>query len=199
MPSGDLRAVSVSLTNMGMLATVRGELALARDRFVEAQALADEVGDPWLVAVGRHNLGNVTRDLGDLDAAAASLRARRSTRTPSTTTAGRWPTSSRTSRSGCSPAGRPATPRRSRCWPRPSGLREEIGAPRFPPTQAALDEALAPARGAHPGRVLERGGRAPAAAADLDATVRPGRPRSWASERPVQTRPNCRHRTVRRR
>ena len=42
---GDLRAVSVSLTNMGMLATVRGELELARDRFVEAQVMAEEVGD----------------------------------------------------------------------------------------------------------------------------------------------------------
>ena len=46
-----------------------------RDRFVEAQVLAEEVGDPWVVAVGRHNLGNVTRDLGDLDAAAGHFAA----------------------------------------------------------------------------------------------------------------------------
>ena len=38
--------MSVSLTNMGMLATVRGDLSLAVERFVEAQALAEEVGDP---------------------------------------------------------------------------------------------------------------------------------------------------------
>ena len=62
--------MSVSLTNMGMLATARGDLQQALERFVEAHALAEEVGDPWVVAVGRHNLGNVTRDLGDLDEAA---------------------------------------------------------------------------------------------------------------------------------
>ena len=37
--------------------------------------MAEEVGDPWVVAVGRHNLGNVTRDLGDLDAAAGHFAA----------------------------------------------------------------------------------------------------------------------------
>ncbi len=61
--------MSVSLTNMGMLATVRGDLQLALERFDEAQILAEEVGDPWVVGVGHHNLGNATRDLGDLEAA----------------------------------------------------------------------------------------------------------------------------------
>ena len=81
----DRRAVSVSLTNMGMLATARGELRSAHDRFVEAEALAEEVGDR--LAGGRR--GGTTsatsrRDLGDLAAAAAPLRvgaARRLRRT----------------------------------------------------------------------------------------------------------------------
>ena len=53
-------------------------------------------------------------------------------------------------------------------------LREEIGAPRFPPTEAALDEALAPAASATPADVLERRPRA-GRAADLDSTVAGGR------------------------
>ena len=59
---GDLRAVSVSQTNMGMLAQVRGQLVDARDRFVEAHALADEVGD--LLADGRRPAQPGQRDAG---------------------------------------------------------------------------------------------------------------------------------------
>ncbi len=152
----DRRAVSVSLTNMGMLATVRGDLRLARERFVEAQSLAEEVGDPWVVAVGRHNLANVSRDLGDLGSAAADFGSRW-TATSSATTAGRWPTCSRT----------------SPCWALARGadddadavfllaaaerLRGEIGAPRFPPTEAALAESLAPARDRTPPDLLDAG------------------------------------------
>ena len=51
-------------------------------------------------------------------------------------------------------------------------LREEIGAPRFPPTEAALDEALAPARDAHPGRrSLEEATASRAGRPSLEATV----------------------------
>jgi hypothetical protein len=50
-------------------------------------------------------------------------------------------------------------------------LREEIGAPRFPPTEAALAEALAPARTRTPDDVLERA-TAAGRTADLDLTVR---------------------------
>ena len=42
-------------------------------------------------------------------------------------------------------------------------LREEIGAPRFPPTEAALDEALAPGPRPHPGRRARARGRRPGA------------------------------------
>ena len=50
-------------------------------------------------------------------------------------------------------------------------LREEIGAPRFPPTEAALAEALAPAEARTPADVLETG-RRDGRAADLDLAVR---------------------------
>ncbi|MEO6510142.1 MAG: hypothetical protein ABIO16_04060, partial [Nocardioides sp.] len=49
--------------------------------------------------------------------------------------------------------------------------REEIGAPRFPPTEAALDEALVPARDRTPLDILERAAAAGRVAA-FDLTVR---------------------------
>ena len=148
---GDRRAVSVSQTNMGMLATVRGDLQQALERFVEAHALADEVGDRWLSAVGRHNLGNVTRDLGQLDEAAGHFLPALDAYAENDD---RWSLAhvfedvavwllARGAAGDAEAVSLLAAAER---------LREEIGAPRFPPTEAALAEALAPARGAHPGR-----------------------------------------------
>ncbi len=166
----DMRAVAVSLTNMGMLSTVRGDLRVALDRFLEAQALAEEVGDPWVVAVGRHNLGNVTRDLGDLDAAAghfAAAMAAYDERDDRWSLAhvfedvalwllARGPEGDAEAVSLLAAAGR---------------LREEIGAPRFPPTEAAIEEALTPARARTPADVLERA-MASGRADDLDLVIR---------------------------
>ena len=50
-------------------------------------------------------------------------------------------------------------------------LRVEIGAPRFPPTEAAIAEALAPAEARTPADVLERAA-ADGRTADLDLAVR---------------------------
>ena len=50
-------------------------------------------------------------------------------------------------------------------------LREEIGAPRFPPTETALAEALAPARARTPADVLDRAA-ARDGEDDLDLTIR---------------------------
>ena len=50
-------------------------------------------------------------------------------------------------------------------------LRAEIGAPRFPPTEAALDEALAPARDRDLGRRCSTRPRPPGRAASLDVVV----------------------------
>ncbi|MBF4765508.1 AAA family ATPase [Nocardioides islandensis] len=166
----DRRAVSVSLTNMGMLAQARGDLALAVDRFVEAQALADEVGDPWVVAVGRHNLGNATRDLGDLDAAAGHFAAALGAYDERDD---RWSLAhlfedvalwllARGPEGDAEAVSLLATAEQ---------LREEIGAPRFPPTEAALAEALAPARERTPADVLDRAAATGRTAA-LDLTVR---------------------------
>lgn len=166
----DRRAVAVSLTNMGMLATVRGDLRVAHDRFLEAQSLADEVGDPWVVAVGRHNLGNVTRDLGRLDEAAGHFRPALDAYAENDDLwslahvfedialwlLGRGPEGDYEAVSLLAAAER---------------LREEIGAPRFPPTEAAIDEALAPARTRTPADVLARAA-ASGRTDDLDLVIR---------------------------
>ena len=166
---GDLRAVSVSQTNMGMLATVRGDLEQAKDRFVEAHALADEVGDRWLTAVSLHNLGNVTRDLGDLDAAAAYFLPVLDAYADNDD---RWSLAHLFEDVAVwllarGPAGDAEA---VSLLAAAEGLRAEIGAPRFPPTQAALDEALSPARDRTSAPLLEEAavsGRS----ASLEATV----------------------------
>ena len=111
--------------------------------------MAEEVGDPWVVAVGRHNLGNVTRDLGDLDAAAGHFAAALGAYVERDDLwslahlfedVAVWILAS-------GPAGDAEAVSLLAAAER---LREEIGAPRFPPTEAALAEALAPARARTP-------------------------------------------------
>ena len=167
---GDRRAVSVSQTNMGMLATVRGDLQQALERFVEAHALADEVGDRWLKAVGLHNLGNVTRDLGQLDDAAGHFLPVLDAYAENDD---RWSLAHVFEDVAVwllarGPAGDAEAVSLLAAAER---LREEIGAPRFPPTEAALAEALAPAQTRTPADVLERAA-ASGRTADLDLTVR---------------------------
>jgi class 3 adenylate cyclase/tetratricopeptide (TPR) repeat protein len=166
----DRRAVSVSLTNMGMLATVRGDLQLALDRFTEAQALAEEVGDPWVVAVGRHNLGNVTRDLGDLEAAPAHFAAALSAYVERDD---RWSLAHLFEDAAVwLLAGGPGGDAEA-VWllGAAEGLRAEIGAPRFPPTEAAIEAALTSARARNDAQVLE-GAVTEGRAAGLEVTVR---------------------------
>jgi predicted ATPase len=147
---GDRRAVSVSLMNMGMLATVRGELPLALERFTEALTLADEVGDPWLAAVGRHNVGNAARDTGDLASAAELLGHALAAYADYDD---RWSLAHvledvalwLLARDGAHDHDAVALLAAAQA------VREEIGAPRFPPTEAALEAALAPARARTPG------------------------------------------------
>ena len=130
---------------MGMLAQLRGDLVDSRDRFVEAHALADEVGDRWLVAVGLHNLGNVTRDLGDLDAAAAHFLPVLDAYADHDDL---WSLAHLFEDVAVWLLARGATgdAEAVSLLAAAEGLREEIGAPRFPPTEVALDAALAPAR-----------------------------------------------------
>ena len=151
----DHRAVGVSLTNMGMLATVRGDLPLALERFVEAEALAEEVGDPWMVAVGRHNLGNVTRDLGDLRASAVHLgralgayaeRDDRWSMAHLFEDVALWILA----------GGADDDAEALSMIASADRLRGEIGAPRFPATEAVLLEALERARVRAPAEELER-------------------------------------------
>jgi tetratricopeptide (TPR) repeat protein len=154
----DRRAVSISQMNMGMLATARGDLPQALERFVEAHALADEVGDQWLEAVGRHNLANVTRDLGQLDDAAVHFLPVLGAYADHDD---RWSLAHlfediavwRLARG----PGRDAEA--VSLLAAAEQLREEIGAPRFPPTEAALEEALSPARARTPADVLDLAAR----------------------------------------
>ena len=161
---GDRRAVSVSLTNMGMLATVRGDLPLARERFEEAQTLAEEVGDPWVVAVGRHNLANVSRDLGDLASAAADFRVALDAYVERDDL---WSVAHVLEDVAVWALARGVS------YDEPAAyllgaaahVRQQIGAPRFAPTEAALSEALAPARARTDADML---GQAETAGADAD-------------------------------
>jgi adenylate cyclase len=167
---GDRRAVSVSLTNMGMLATVRGDLRLAHDRFLEAQSLAEEVGDPWVVAVGRHNLANVSRDLGDLTPAAADFGVALDGYVERDD---RWSVAHLFEDIAVWALARGAADDADAAFLLAAAerLRDEIGAPRFPPTQAALAEASAPARGRTPSDVLEAAEKE-GTSADLPDAVR---------------------------
>jgi hypothetical protein len=167
---GDQRAVSVSLTNMGMLATARGDLPLARDRFLEAQGLAEEVGDPWVVAVGRHNLANVSRDLGDLGPAAADFLVALDGYVQRDDL---WSVAHLFEDVAVWALARGAADDAGAVFLLVAAerLREEIGAPRFPTTEASLAESLAPARCRTAAEVLDRA-RADGAAASLPDAVR---------------------------
>ena len=127
----------------------------ALERFVEAHALADEVGDRWLTAVGLHNLGNVTRDLGQLDEAAGHFLPVLDAYAENDD---RWSLAHVFEDVAVwllarGPAGDAEAVSLLAAAER---LREEIGAPRFPPTEAALAEALAPAQARTPADVLDR-------------------------------------------
>ena len=107
-----------------------------------------------------HNLGNVTRDLGDLDAAAAYFLPVLDAYADHDD---RWSLAHLFEDVAVwllarGPAGDAEA---VSLLAAAEGLRAEIGAPRFPPTQAALDEALGPARdrtSAAPARGGGRGG-----------------------------------------
>jgi tetratricopeptide (TPR) repeat protein len=58
-----------------MIALHQHSYAEARVRFEEAMRLHQEVGDRWSVALHHNNLGNATRELGDLAAARANYAA----------------------------------------------------------------------------------------------------------------------------
>jgi hypothetical protein len=156
-----------------MLATVRADLPLARERFEEAQALAEEVGDPWVVAVGRHNLANVSRDLGDLTTAAADFRIALDAYLAHDD---RWSVAHVLEDIAvwALADGPDADADAAYLLTAAERLREEIGAPRFPPTEAALDEALAPARVRTAATVLENAETDGAKAGLADVVERAG-------------------------
>ena len=116
---GDRWGIGVSMTNLGMIATLQERYADADAHFEEAMRLNREVGDAWMVAIGHNNLGNAARGLGDRD------RARRTSRpawrpTETTTTAGRWPSCWRTSAPSRPTPARPTSRSSSPARPTPA-------------------------------------------------------------------------------
>ena len=119
---------------------------------------------------GRHNLGNVTRDLGQLEEAAGHFLPALDAYAENDD---RWSLAhvfedvavwllARGAAGDAEAVSLLAAAER---------LREEIGAPRFPPTEAALAEALAPAQARTPADVLDRAA-ASGRSDDLDLTIR---------------------------
>ena len=109
-----------------------------------------------MVAVGHHNLGNLTRDLGDLDASAEHLgralgayaeRDDRWSMAHLFEDIALWVLAGGTAET---------TPKRSSLIAAAERLRAEIGAPRFPATEAVL----ARGAGAGPRPARRRGARA---------------------------------------
>jgi hypothetical protein len=58
-----------------MVALHERELDEAKRRLEDAIRILIGVGDGWMVAIARNNLGNATRDLGDMTGARAAYRA----------------------------------------------------------------------------------------------------------------------------
>ena len=137
--------MSVSLTNMGMLATLRGDLSLALSRFEEAQRLAEEVGDPWVVGVGHHNLGNANRDVGDLAAARGHYCPALATYAEHDD---RWSLAHLFEDIALLllTGGRTQDAQAVTLLSAAEAMREEIGAPRFSTTREAIEAAVRPAQ-----------------------------------------------------
>jgi hypothetical protein len=155
--------------NMGMLASGRGDLAAAYERFAEAEQLAGDVGDPWLESVGRHNLGNVARDLGDLEASARHLGH---ALTAYVEHDDRWSVAHVLEDVALwlVASGPEGDADALRLIGAAERLREEINAPRFPPTEAQLGEAVALARARSDRATLEHA-EAAASTDPLEAVV----------------------------
>ena len=142
---GDRWAIGVSQNNLGMIALLQADLVSARDRFAESMRLNREVGDLWMVAIGHNNLGNTMRRMGDLVAAgphyAASLRAYRGFDD-------RWALSILYEDIAVLAADADDLESALLLTGAADVMREELGSPRSPAQQEALDAVLSPARAA---------------------------------------------------
>jgi tetratricopeptide (TPR) repeat protein len=137
---GDRRAIGVSQTNLGMIASLQGLYGEARERFDEAIRLNREVGDTWMVAICHNNLGNALRGLGDHTGArqhyAESVRAYRDYDD-------RWALAFLVEDVAVLATVLGEHERAISLIGAADGLRDEIGAPRPPALEEELAEALA--------------------------------------------------------
>ena len=72
---GNRHEIAKTLNLLGLIAQARGQLALATQRFTEAEAIARAATDSEYITKARANLGLVYKDLGEYDRARAAFTA----------------------------------------------------------------------------------------------------------------------------
>ncbi len=156
---GDRWAIGVSQNNLGMIALLQADYDQAVTRFSEAMRLNTEVGDAWMVAIAHNNLGNATREVGRLDESAHHLAQALAAYERY---ADRWALAIVYEDIAALAARRGAADQALELAGAADTLRAEIGSPRAPAQQDALDTALASARAAMGERadVMVESGRA---------------------------------------
>ena len=170
---GDRWAIANSMTNLGMIALLEGQCGEARARFEEAMSLYREVGRlAGVVALSDNNLGNATRDLGDLATAAEHYRA--SLRAPTAITDDKWALAFLLEDVGRFGALIGEAESALELLGAADRLREEIGAPRAESLEAEIAKAIGPATaqlGADEQAAIRMRGRALDLAAAVDAAL----------------------------
>jgi tetratricopeptide (TPR) repeat protein len=133
----------VSLNNLGMIALLKHDYATTVIRCTEARRITDQVGDTWLAAIADNNLGNASRELGELDAALEhygdALRAY-------TTLGDPWALAILYDDIAIMAARRGESEAAIVLAAAAESLHDELGTPRIPSVVAEIDLALEPAR-----------------------------------------------------
>ena len=165
----DRWAMAVSLNNLGNIALLQGRPEEARRLIEEAVAAHREVGDPSMIASSLDNLGNVVRELGDHEAAKALYDE---SLTVASQLGDLWLVSYLLEDVAILRSRTDEPERALELEAAAARLRTEIGAPRPPASQEALDVALEASRTAlgtaDAARASERGAAlSPAAAVEI--------------------------------
>jgi tetratricopeptide (TPR) repeat protein len=138
--------------NLGNVLLLLGDVEAARARQEESLRLRREMGDPWMIALGEHNLAILDRAQGDLERA----RALFASALPVYRDQGeKWGMAFMLEDVAVLAALLSEPEVAIRLAGAGSALRDEIGAPRGPADQEELDRQLAPAREALGGQAEE--------------------------------------------